>query len=103
MSQIKWDKPAETVSALIRAFDPWPGAFTRLRGKDIKLFSSRVVDEERIGLPGKIKGYEEGGLEVETGKGIVQIRELQIPGRKRLPVKDFLRGFPLDKGTLLGS
>ena len=103
MSQIKWDKPAETVSALIRAFDPWPGAFTRLRGKDIKVFSSRVVDEERIGLPGRVKGHEEGGLEVETGKGIVQIRELQIPGRKRLPVKDFLRGFPLDKGTLLGS
>jgi methionyl-tRNA formyltransferase len=103
MSQIKWDKPAETVSALIRAFDPWPGAFTRLLGKDIKVFSSRVADEERIGLPGRVKGHEEGGLEVETGKGIVQIRELQIPGRKRIPVKDFLRGFPLDKGTLLGS
>jgi len=102
MSHIKWDKPAKTISALIRAFDPWPGAVTKLRGKDIKLFSSRVVDEEQIGLPGRVKGQEGDGLEVETGKGIVKIGELQIPGRKRLPVKDFLMGFSLKKGTLFG-
>ena len=102
MSQIKWEKPAKTISALIRAFDPWPGAVTKLRGKDIKLFSSRVVDEEQIGQPGRVKGHEGDGLEVETGKGIVKIGELQIPGRKRLPVKDFLMGFPLKTGTLFG-
>jgi methionyl-tRNA formyltransferase len=102
MSQINWDKPAETVSAFIRAFDPWPGAITKLRGKDVKLFASRVVDGERVGMPGRVKGLEEGGLDVETGKGIVKIRELQIPGRKRLPVKDFLMGFPIDEETLLG-
>jgi methionyl-tRNA formyltransferase len=60
------------------------------------------VDEEQIGLPGRVKGHEGDGLEVETGKGIVKIGELQIPGRKRLPVKDFLMGFPLKTGTLFG-
>jgi len=102
MSQIKWEKPAKTISALVRAFDPWPGAVTKLRGKDIKLFSARVVDEEQIGQPGRVKGHEGDGLEVETGKGIVKIGELQMPGRKRLPVKDFLMGFPLKNGTLFG-
>ena len=102
VSLIKWDNPAETVSALIRAFDPWPGAFTRIHGKDIKCFSSRVVDRGRVGIPGRVSGFERGGLEVETVRGAVQIRALQIPGKKRLPVKDFLMGFPLEKGALLG-
>jgi methionyl-tRNA formyltransferase len=103
MSLVRWDQPAESVSALVRALDPWPGAFTMLNGKEIKLFSSHVTDKERIGLPGRITGQGEHTLEVETGKGRVQIRELQLPGKKRLPAVDFLRGFPLDKGTVLGK
>ena len=103
MSLVSWQQPAETVSALIRALDPWPGAFTKLRGKDIKIFSSKVADKERIGLPGRVAGHDEAGLMVETGKGTVKIRELQIPGKRRLSAKDFLRGFPLDIGILLGS
>jgi len=103
MSLIKWKQSAQTISALIRALDPWPGAYTRLGEKDIKLFSSLVSDENRTnGIPGRVAGYSEGILEVETGKGVVGIRELQAPGKRRLSAKDFLRGFPLDKDTLLG-
>ncbi len=103
MSLIKWEQPAQTISAFIRALDPWPGAYTRLGKKDIKLFSSQVADENRTGgIPGRVIGYSQGALEVETGKGVVRIRELQAPGKKRLAVKDFLRGFPLDGNTLLG-
>ena len=103
MSLVKWNRPAQTISAFIRAFDPWPGALTTLGGKEIKLFSSRVVDENRLdAIPGRVAGYADGALEVETGKGVVQIRELQSPGKKRLTAKDFLRGFPLDEDALLG-
>jgi methionyl-tRNA formyltransferase len=103
MSLVKWDRAAHDISALIRALDPWPGAFTKLGGKEIKLFSSRVADEEGPnGIPGMVAGHSEGYLQVETGKGVVLIRELQIPGKKRLSATDFLRGFPLDKGTVLG-
>jgi len=103
MSEIKWDQSAKTISAFIRAFDPWPGAFTRLGNKHIKLFSSRVINETCVdGIPGSVTGCSKGALEVETGKGVVQIRELQAPGKKRLAAIDFLRGFPIDKNTLLG-
>jgi methionyl-tRNA formyltransferase len=103
MSLIKWEHSAKTISALIRALDPWPGAFTRLGKKDIKLFSSRAISEKSIDeIPGRVIGYSEGALEVETGEGVVQIRELQAPGKKRLSAKDFLRGLPLDKNTILG-
>lgn len=104
MALIGWDQPARTISALIRGLDPWPGAFTTLKGKEIKLFCSRVVDEKRSNvLPGVVSGNEEGGLEVGTGNGVILIRELQLSGKKRLPARDFLKGFPLDKGTQLGT
>ncbi len=103
MSSIKWEQTARNISAQIRALDPWPGAFTRLGEKNIKLFSSQVTDERRVdGIPGRVMGYSEGALGVETGRGIVQVRELQAPGKKRLPAKDFLRGFPLGENALLG-
>jgi methionyl-tRNA formyltransferase len=104
MSLIKWDQPADAISGLIRALDPWPGAFTTLKGKEIKLFSSRVTDKEaRDEVPGRVAEQSEGVLLVETGKGLIEILELQIPGKKRLPAGDFLRGFVLERGTMLGS
>ena len=104
MSSIKWDQPANVLSCLIRALDPWPGAFTTLKGKEIKLFSSRVTEKEvRDETPGRVAGKSGSALLVETGKGVLEIRELQIPGKKRLPAGDFLRGFALERGTLLGS
>jgi methionyl-tRNA formyltransferase len=104
MSLIKWDRSADAISGLIRALDPWPGAFTTLKGKEIKLFSSRVTDKEaRDEVPGRVAGQSENSLLVETGKGVLEIRELQIPGKKRLPAGDFLRGFALERGTMLGS
>ena len=103
MSFVKWDEQAHAISAHIRAFDPWPGALTSVEGKEIKLFSPQIAEEDhRVLVPGRVAGYAEGSLHVETGKGIIKIGELQMPGKKRLPATDFLRGFPLDKGTILG-
>jgi len=104
MSFIRWDENANAVSALIRGLDPWPGAVTMVQDREIKLFSSGVANEARKGLtPGVVAGHSADGLEVGTGKGTVFIKELQIPGKRRLPVSDFLRGFPLNKGTILGK
>jgi methionyl-tRNA formyltransferase len=103
MSRVKWNQSAQTVSSFIRALDPWPGAFATLGGKNIKLFSSTVIDENHMkGIPGRVVGFSDGALEVETGKGIVGIREFQAAGKRRLPAKEFFRGFSLEKKTVLG-
>jgi len=103
ISCINWNRSARAISALIRALDPWPGAITPVGEKKIKLFSSRVVDRERLDLsPGRVAGYSGEGLLVETGKGLILIRDLQAPGKKRLGAADFLRGFPINDGTTLG-
>ena len=104
MSLVKWSQPARAVSAHIRALDPWPGAFTMLGGKEIKLFSPKVIDEERSDvMPGRVSGHFHSALQVETSRGVIEVREFQIPGKRRLIASDFLRGFPLNTGTVLGE
>ena len=99
-----WDRPADHVSALIRGLDPWPGAYTTVNGKTLKLFSSRMVNAGIAGtVPGRIKGHSKEGLLVETADGVVLVQALQLSGKKRLSALDFLRGFPLKPGTLLGK
>ena len=101
--RILWDLSAEHISSLIRGLDPWPGAHTTVNGKTLKLFSSRVMKTDCPDtVPGRVKGHLEEGLLVETAKGVIMVKALQLAGKKRLRASDFLRGFPLNPGTLLG-
>jgi len=103
LSLIDWKQPASKVSALIRALDPKPGAYTTWQDKRIKLFASGVAEKEnRDVTPGKVVSQGEEGLIVETGQGVIKISEMQYPGKKRLPAKDCLRGISLPEGTILG-
>jgi len=100
---VDWGGQAGRVSALIRALDPRPGAYTIFEGREIKLFSSRVVDESDHGvIPGRIAAVGRQEVVVETGEGRIGIREFQMPGKRRLQAGDFLRGFALSRGAILG-
>ncbi|MBW2610324.1 MAG: methionyl-tRNA formyltransferase [Deltaproteobacteria bacterium] len=104
ISLIDWQQDAEKISALVRALDPRPGAYTIIQGKEIKLFSTGVLDEDHLDvIPGRVVKDSDEGLIVETGKGLIKIREMQYPGKKRLSSNDFLRGFSLPEGTILGK
>jgi len=98
---IKWNQDAWKISAFIRGLDPWPGAITMVKGKRLKLFASTVVDRTFVGIPGRVYDFNNEGLHIETSCGLVSVRELQLPGKKRLAAPDFLRGFPIGKGTVL--
>jgi len=101
---VDWKQPATRISCLIRALDPRPGAYTLLEGKQIKLFSSRVVEEAGLdGVPGRVVRHTKNAIQVDTGQGMIGIREIQYPGKKRLSIPDFLRGFPLPEGTIFGD
>ena len=107
MAVVPWTRTARSIAALIRGLDPWPGAVSFVGKKEVKLFSAVVAaapdsNIDKRGVPGRVAGCTGGGLLVETGEGIVRIRELQAPGRRRLPASEFLRGFPIEQGTVLG-
>jgi len=101
---INWSWPAERLYGLIRGLDPWPGAFTYQNEKMLKLFGCSLAgDRQTVSVPGQINGLTERGLEIETGKGSIIVEEVQAPGKKRLPVKEFLKGSKLSVGNILGK
>ena len=73
-SLVDWKQPATRISCLIRALDPRPGAYTLLEGKQIKLFSSTVVEKAGLdGVPGRVVRHTKDAIHVDSGLGIIGI------------------------------
>ena len=96
---IDWNQAARDIVNRIRAFDPAPGAATKLQGKRLKLFSASAGTGS--GRPGLILERTDL-LEVATLDGSVQCGIVQIEGKQRMPAANFLRGQRPEKGTVLG-
>ncbi len=99
--RIDFAQNADKLSRLIRAMDPWPSAYTALNGKILKIWKAEAVPE-RKGNPGIVTEVGKDFFTVSCGSGSLRITELQLEGKKRMPVKDFLLGFHMEKGTGLG-
>src|SRR6266567_275587 len=87
--KIDWSEPAEIIERKIRAFNPWPGAFMKLDGQNLKIFSAFIVDLS--GEPGKILRSEKE-LVIAAGKGALSLGEVQLEGKRRMSPGEFLRG-----------
>lgn len=101
LGKIDFSKSAVEIERLIRGFNPWPSAYTRLGGKTLKIWAADVLDEEYEGAFGEIIRVSKDEIFVKTGKGTLVIRELQLEGKKRMETSAFLRGFDLKNGILL--
>jgi methionyl-tRNA formyltransferase len=95
-ARVDWRESAVSVNRRVRAFNPSPGADARVRGVDLKLW--RCATAPGQGTPGEVLEAGRGGLRVACGEGVLIVAELQRSGGKRLPVAEFLRGFPLSEG-----
>ena len=91
-TRVDWTRDAITVSRLIRAYDPRPGAYTKLGDTEIKLFGARVAENKGDDRPGQILGAGPDGLQVGAGGGVVQVAEVQPSGKKRMSAAEWLRG-----------
>jgi methionyl-tRNA formyltransferase len=98
--KIDWKKPAEEIERKIRAFDPWPGAFTRFKIKDLrfttfKILKADVLEQTKngpFGEPGKTFLAPDDKIAVQTGKDFLIIEKLQQEGKKPMTSEEFLRG-----------
>ncbi|EJE49217.1 methionyl-tRNA formyltransferase [Acidovorax sp. CF316] len=104
-SAIDWSQPAQAIGQRIRAFDPFPGASTRLGEETIKLWAGlpEAGDAPAGAVPGQVLVADGAGVTVACGTGRLRLTTLQRAGGKRLAAADFLRGFDeLQPGAVLG-
>jgi methionyl-tRNA formyltransferase len=95
---INWKDSAEHIERMIRAFNLWPGCFFEYKRERIRIISADIDQTNEAAIPGKVLDKH---LSISCGKGILKPRILQRPGKKALPIKDFLNGFTINQGTLL--
>lgn len=99
--RIDWDHDAHTIHNQIRGTLPWPGAFTHLNNKVLKIFKSELVACPSQDSPGRITQINSDGIHVATGRGCLLLTDIQLQDRKRLKVSDFIKGNRIPTGTLL--
>jgi methionyl-tRNA formyltransferase len=110
MGKIDFNESAAAVSRLVRAFNPWPSAYTFLSGKQLKIWDakplgdSETTDElsKRKVTAGEIVEVSKDSFIVATGEGFLRVSQIQPEGKKRMSVRDYLNGASLSAGMILG-
>lgn len=122
LGRIDWAKDAVSIDRLVRGLNPWPSAYTFYHGKVLKIWECEPVDGEGHSLYGGMDAgvsgdVAEGGSKgigsvgkvakdafyVQTGNGWLKVLQVQLEGKKRMQVKDFLLGYPVEEGMVLGE
>lgn len=106
MGRIAWTRDAAEIERQTRGLNPWPGAFTHLNGKTLKIFKCSVCGSDYIkglsdAVPGQVTLTDERGIYVKCHQECLRIEELQLEGKKRMPAGEFLRGHAVKAGTIL--
>lgn len=99
LGNIDWNQSAVAIERLIRGLNPWPSAYTRLGGKTFKIWKAEVLDTDFEGTrePGKLFAPHKDELLVQTGQGVLSLKEVQLEGKKRMTIDAFLRGYNVEE------
>jgi methionyl-tRNA formyltransferase len=94
--RLDWSRPATELERIVRALNPWPGAWFEHDGARIKVHAAEAA--RGAGAPGTVL---DDRLTVACGEGALRLTRLQRPGRAAVDADAFLRGFPLPRGSVL--
>lgn len=100
---IDWSRKARAIGCQVRAASPWPGAWTLLDGKQLKIHRAEVLGHHHPESPGSVVATGLQGIEVACGQDRLLLTEVQLEGRKKMDAIDFLNGYPLAGGKKLGE
>lgn len=98
MGKIDWSRPASCLDRQVRGLYSWPGAFTGYGGKILKIRAAQADPEAPDGEPGTVSRVTKDAIWVNAGEGKLILKEVQLEGKKRMAVKDFLLGCKIGKG-----
>lgn len=101
---IDWSRPAAELSRQVRAFNPWPMAFSTLGEDTLRVLTATPLPlaADRCS-PGEIAATSVDGIDVATGEGLLRITQLQLSGKRPMNAAEFLNGHPLAPGARLGG
>jgi methionyl-tRNA formyltransferase len=98
---IDWQEPARVIHNKVRAYTPWPGSFTTLHGKRLKILEGRpLVDAVPEAPPGTILQVRSRGIDVATGEGVYQVTTVKLEGKNACPVAVFICGHKIIPGEI---
>ncbi len=98
---IDWSKPVTEIDRMIRAFNPWPIAFTKLDDKNMRIWSATAHNNNNDKTPGTVLNCNKDGIDVATGQGVLHIEKLQMPGGRAMPASEFINAHDISN-TILG-
>lgn len=103
LGNIDWGQSAVAIERLVRGLTPWPSAYTDWNGKVMKIWEAAIStgSETEDAEAGTIVRVDKDAFYVQTGDGVLEVRELQIPGKKRMDAGAFLRGYQVKAGEIL--
>ncbi len=101
MGKVDWTKSAAEIERQIRGLDPWPGTYTSLHGKTLKLWKAAVLEGGDSAQAGQIVYADKQQLVIQTGEGRLSLLEVQLEGKKRMRIDAFLRGHQIEPGQQL--
>ncbi len=103
LGEIQWEKSNHEIDALVRGLNPWPAAYTYYDGQMMKVWNVSTGVGQTEYEPGTIIEVDKAGIHVQTGNGILIIKEIQAPNKKRMPVSEYIKGNTIEPGKLLGD
>lgn len=107
-AKINWNEPVAKIYNLIRGLSPYPAAYTEFTDKNgnaapVKIYRSEIEEANHLYEPGKVITDHKQAVKVACGHGFIRITELQMAGKKRMPVEEFLRGFKVPEDFKFNS
>jgi methionyl-tRNA formyltransferase len=94
--QIKWEQPVEQIYNLVRGMSPYPTAWTLLAGKSVKIFKATREHAQPTVAPGEAISDNKTYLKIAAPDGYLSLQEIQMEGKKRMKIEDFLRGYKVN-------
>lgn len=102
LGRLSFNRPSAEIERLVRGLNSWPGTFTYINGKMLKIWETKLTDIPSNGEPGTIHSADGGRLFVNTLDNALEIISIQLEGKKRMDVKSFMLGYKINAGEKLG-
>ena len=101
-ANIDWQQSAELINRLVHGFNPWPVTQTMWQEKVFRIWLSSVVNNTTTAPAGEVIAVSADGIDVATGQGVLRLTQIQVPGKRAMPVSDYLNANTIEIGEQLG-